>query len=130
MRQRREVVLRIQKEVSEYADLCKIGEEKISPEVLIKMMKDATGWVSVINKGRRRENIFKRGIFDLLATSNGCTISECARATDREHTTVMNSLRSIEDTLDTDMNSRNALREIVNYIKENKDYYLSKEGSE
>jgi len=125
MRQRKEVILKVkEREVSEYEDMC-LFWRGVPFEVLLQMVLDSTGWdrESIFSKSRKDEKVFRRGILDLIATSNGVTIYQCAKETGRDHTTVIHSLRSIENRLDTDFHARNVLREILSYLRENKEFY-------
>lgn len=119
MRQLKPVL--VNKEVSEYYDIAHFTDSKIDFETVKELILDATGWTdkATFGKVRKVEAVFRRGIIDLIANCNGVTLMECAKKTWREHTTVMHSLRNIEDRLDTDMYARTTLREIMAYIKEN-----------
>lgn len=118
---RRERLVSTVKEVSEYYDVAHFTDEKIDFDTIMQLVFDATGWThkTTYVPVRKVEAVFRRGIIDLIANCNSVKLIECARATWRDATTVINSLRSIEDRLDTDMYARSTLREIMEYIKEN-----------
>ena len=121
MRKQKEVLIRTVKEVSEYQEVAHFTDNKVNFETIAELIFDATGWTdkATFGKVRQVEAVFRRGIIDLIANCNGITLLECAKKTWREHTTVMHSLRNIEDRLDTDMYARTTLREIMAYIREN-----------
>lgn len=98
--------------------------EKIDFWKLVKVVFDLTGWdkKGTFDRGRMEERIFRRGVIDFIAIHNGCSYSQCARLTNRDHTSVMNSVRKFEDRLLTDSPTRTFLREVADYIKEN--YYI------
>ena len=113
--------MKVIKEVSEYQDEVRFADGNVPFKEISELVLEANGWgeKGTFTRKRKDELVFRRGIVDLIATCNGCTISECARCTDRDHTTVIKSLRSIEDRLDTDMYARKILRETMQYIREN-----------
>lgn len=111
----------VSKEVSEYYDIAHFTDETIDFDTIMQLVFDATGWTTKTTyvPVRKLEAVFRRGIVDLIANCNNIKLMECAKATWRDHTTVIHSLKSIEDRLDTDMYARTTLREIMEYIKEN-----------
>lgn len=94
---------------------------------VVKIVTDYTGWFKdeVITKSRTGEPIFRRGLIDYIAVNNGCTFTECARSTKRDHTTVINSVRTFENKLDTDMHVKSVFNEVISFIKDN--YHLYKD---
>lgn len=98
--------------------------ERVDFWKLVKVVFDLTGWTKsgTFGKGRAEERIFRRGLIDFIAIYNGCSYSQCARLTGRDHTTVLNSVRKFEDRLGTDSHTRSLLKETADYIKEN--YYI------
>lgn len=68
---------------------------------------------------RNKEKVFRRGVIDYICVNNGVTLTACANnGMGRDHTTVINSLRILEDRLDTDVYYQKFFREIAQYVKE------------
>jgi len=91
---------------------------------LVAVIFDLTGWnkKGTFGKGRLEERIFRRGIIDFIAVYNGCSYSMCARFTQRDHTSVINSVRKFEQRLETDSHTRAFFKEVTDYVREN--YYI------
>lgn len=88
---------------------------------IVKIVFDFTGWTKLetFAKVRKEERIFRRGLIDFIAVNNGCSYSLCARATDRDHTTVINSVSTFERRLDTELHTRRYFYEVMRYIRDN-----------
>jgi len=123
VRKRMEILVRSLQEVSEYYEQVKFSNRIYNYREIAEMVMEYTGWNwDSITLKRKKDGAFRRGIIDLIATTNGCTLNNCAQATFRDHTTVMHSLRAIEDRLDTDRLTRNLLGEIMKYLKEREEF--------
>lgn len=125
MRKQKEVLVRTLQDVSEYDQMVQVPY-KLPTGQLVEKILEITGWDGrrIFSKSKVKELVFRRGIIDLIVTSNGCSIYQCAKDTRRDHTTVIHSLRSIENQLDEDRYSRRVLGEIVALIRE--DFELKK----
>ena len=102
---------------------------------IIKMVFDSTKWTwrqtysesREVHRGgdRSAEKIYRRGLIDYICINNGCTLVSCAIFTNRDHTTVINSIRRFEERLETESYTKRAFEEIVNFCREN--FYLYKD---
>lgn len=120
MRREREVFPKLNDE-SQYSKEVQFPKKrKFSYKEIAEMVLEVTewDWEATFNKSRREEVTFRRGIIDLIATENGCTLTECGRSSNRDHTTVIHSLHAVEGRLDIDMYARKLLKEIMIYILE------------
>lgn len=91
---------------------------------LVKVIFDLTGWTKkgTFGKGRLQERVFRRGLIDFVAVHNGCAYNQCARLTDRDHTSVIHSVRKFEERLETETHTRAFFKEVMDYIRGN--YYI------
>lgn len=96
----------------------------ITLDEVILMVTDKTGWdiKKLYNQSRITESLFRRGVIDYIAIHNGETLSSCGKKTQRDHSTVINSIKRFEERLETDSYVRQALSEIIGFCWEN--YYL------
>lgn len=101
--------------------------DKIDFWKLTRMIFDYTGWTkrSTFTRGNKRERVFRRALIDYIAVNNGCSVSSCARFTNRDHTTVLHSIQSFSNQIETDMYTKQLLREVIQFAKEN--YHLYKQ---
>lgn len=88
---------------------------------IVKIVFDFTGWIKgdTFSRIRKEEKIFRRGLIDFIAVSNGCSYNSCARFTNRDHTTVLSSVSNFENRLETELHTRRYFYEIMRYIKDN-----------
>lgn len=93
---------------------------------MLLMVMDHTGWEykDIYSKSRLGELIYRRGLIDYIAMNNGETLVNCAKKTNRDHTTVLNSVKKFEERVETEGYVRQAFSEIINFCREN--YYLYK----
>lgn len=123
MRKQKEILVRSLQNVSEYYEQVHFTNEKYTYREICELVIEYTGWTwESISAKRKKGGSFKRGIIDLIATSNGCTINDCAKTIPRDHSTVMHSLNTIEDRLDTEVVTRRFLGEIMKYLKEGEEF--------
>jgi chromosomal replication initiation ATPase DnaA len=94
---------------------------------LVQVVSDFTGWPykKIYNKSRNEEVCFRRALIDFIAVNNDITYNFCAKATDRDHVTVMHSVSRFEDRLDVEPHTRKVFGEVIRYVREN--YYIYKE---
>lgn len=94
---------------------------------LFKVISDLTGWEKkeTFTRSRKEEVIFRRGLIDFIAINNGCTYTQCARETNRDHTTVMHSVRTFENKLNLETGAKAILKEVIKYLREN--YNITKD---
>lgn len=77
-------------------------------------------------KGDTDEKSFRRSLMDYIAANNGVSMVQMAKETGRSnHTSVLNSVNSFENKLETDYYAQKLFLEILEYVKEN--YYLVKD---
>lgn len=93
---------------------------------IVQVIFDYTGWTKrqTFSRGNVEEKVFRRGLIDYIAVNNGCSIASCGRITNRDHTTVINSVRKFEMRLETDTWTKRFFSEVMNYLREN--YHLYK----
>lgn len=91
---------------------------------LVKVIMDFTGWEydKIYNKSRKEACVYKRAVIDFIAVHNSCNYNTCAKQTNRDHVTVIHSVKTFENRLETESGIRIAFYEIVTYVKDN--YYL------
>lgn len=94
---------------------------------LVKVIMDFTSWPykKIFNLSRHQEVILKRGLIDFIAVKNGLPLNTCAKLTDREHGTVINSISKFENRLETEEHLKRFFYEVVKYVRDN--YYLYKD---
>lgn len=92
---------------------------------IFKVISDLTGWKEseTYLRSNTEEKVFRRGMIDFVAVNNGVNYSECARLTDRHHTTVIHSVSQFENRLETELHVRRYFYELVRYVKENYHIY-------
>lgn len=95
---------------------------------IVQMIIDATGWSPKITfaKIRNEERVARRHIIDLISLSNGKTLTEIGRETNRNHTSVLHSVREARENIERDIFHRKFMREIISYIRENYQFYRDK----
>lgn len=77
-------------------------------------------------RGDTDERSFRRSLIDYIAVSNGVSMVSIAKETGRsDHTSIVNSVGSFENRLETDYYAQKLFSEILEYVKEN--YYLVKD---
>lgn len=115
--------------LDKWDELCYFDRE-VPLWTLIKMILDATGWDphKMLQKRRLEEIVSQRRIVDLIAISNGKKLTEVGRAVaNRDHTTVISSVRAAKEMIEKDPIYRTYTREIMQYIRENYHLYREKD---
>lgn len=104
---------------------------RVEPLKIVKLVLDANGWSykeTYDNPGYKgkSEQVMRRGLIDVICIANGNHLKDCGNLSipPRDHTTVMNSIRTYQNSLETDLLVRRFFRETMSYIKEN--YHLFK----
>jgi|ERR1044072_5540406 chromosomal replication initiation ATPase DnaA len=94
---------------------------------LVRIVFDFTGWTfkDTYNKSRKEEACFRRSLIDFIAVNNGTYYNHCAKFTGRDHTTIMHSVTSFENRLETQDHTRRLFSEVIRYVKDN--YYIYKD---
>lgn len=111
--------VRAKREASRYEDISKLeGLWDIEDIITAVCEKFGCSRTQLFNRLRNEESVFRRGVLDLICTSNDWGVTYVAGITRRHHTTVINSLEAIERRLDDDRSARNVLREVVTYLNE------------
>lgn len=108
----------------------------ISAECIVKMIFDFNHWNWYMTyplgrtwppKGNRKiEKVIRRALIDYIATNNGCTLMSLAVLTNRDHTTVMHSIKNFESMIETDSGVRKMLLETVEHCRNNYYAYRAK----
>ncbi len=98
----------------------------ITIDEVILMVMDKMEWKfeDTYNASRVTERVYRRGLIDYIAIHNGELLINCAKATNRDHSTVINSVKKFEERLETEAYVRRAFTEIINYCRDN--FYLYK----
>jgi len=99
--------------------------ERVEYWKLVRVIFDLTGWgkSKTFSKCRQKEYVFRRELIDYIAVKNGCSYNQCARLTDRDHTTVINSVSNFESRLNTSTEVKVFFTEVMEYIRENYHIY-------
>lgn len=110
--------------------------DKASFWAIVKLIFDYTGWKygetypEYSNKpgkpkGITEEKVFRIQLIDYVAVNNGIPMTNIVKETGRkDHTAVIDSVRSFENRLETDYYTQKFFSEILTYVREN--YYLFK----
>lgn len=119
MRRLTPVIVVMEKELSDYHEICSYSDKAVDFQEVVDMVLDITGWTKedIFSTKRSDEAVVRRGIIDLIATCNGVSLLECGKTSKRDHTTIINSLKSIENRLDTEKEYRNLLKEIMAEVR-------------
>lgn len=109
---------------------------KASPEMILKMVFDHTGWTwketyeatgksgSSRKAMRSKEQVYRRQLISFLCYHNGNNLRESSIIGNQDHTTIMNSLQKMENRLDTDPYVVKDLRELVAFLRDNYHLYV------
>jgi len=102
-----------------------ISEGVLHPYTAIDLIFNYTEWNSkeIFGKAKPNRVILKRSIIYFILCNNGVSISEVARIFNKDHTTIINSLKNFEFELETDYYTQKLFNEILNNLKE---YYNPK----
>ena len=80
-------------------------------------------WTSVYTKRRWPEDILRRGLIDFIAINNGNTYTQIGEFTDRDHSTIIHSVREFREKMIREKEYELLLLQTIQYIKENLQYY-------
>ena len=105
---------------------------------IVKLAFDYTGWkyketypeypnTAGKPKGVTNEMVFRIGLLDFVAVNNGISMISIAKETGRKnHTSVVDNVKSFENRLETDYYTQKLFAEILAYMKENYSVYKNK----
>ena len=110
--------------------------EHIDFDRAVSLVCDATGWTfdSIYKPGayktagqaqsnkfgiRNKEKVYRRAVIDFICYHNGLSLMKLGKLTGRDHSTIIHSMKTFEDDLDTDMLVRRVFTDISNYVKHN-----------
>jgi hypothetical protein len=116
-----------------------IDSENMNYMQVVKMVCDATGWTynSIFLAGedlggkriglRNKEKVYRRSVIDKIARENGIKLVDCGRATGRDHTTIIHSVTTLNNVLETEPEFKKAFKEIFLFVRDNWYLYKGKE---
>lgn len=107
-------------ECSKWEQIAHFSDTPLDFYKMADLICDFTGWDRrfLFERVRKEEAVFRRAVVDFIAVNNGVSLVKIGRQTDRNHTTVINSINSLEDRLNTTPYLGKLLREIVQNLKE------------
>lgn len=111
------------KVLDKWDELC-LFDRGVSFWTICKMVFDATGWTregtfKKTNHGGNKELASRRRVIDLIAINNGCKLMYVGRQTDRDHTTIIHSVKTAKDLIEADVVYRKLVREVMDFIRTN-----------
>lgn len=106
-------------------DLCTI-EQRVPCKAFIQVICDAVDWdlKRLIVRSNTREMVSRRWIIDMILYANNYKLTDIGKATRRDHTTVIHSLKMGKANIPDDPSYMRLLKEIMTYVRENIQYYI------
>lgn len=110
---------------SRWESLCQLPAG-LQMDTVLNLIFDATGWSydTVFTKRRFEESLFKRGLVYFILANNEYSLLKIARRTDKEHTTIINARKKFELQLESEPLTSRILSEVMDYIRNNYQYYI------
>jgi len=103
-----------------WVNICKLNNRYPSATILM-LIAEATGWNMTYvleNKNKKIHNVHKRQVVYYILFNNGYNMCQIGRMFDKDHTTILHSLRSFEFELENDPYIGKLLTEIMTDINE------------
>lgn len=112
---------------SKWEAVCEMPQ-KIAMEIMVQLVLDAAGWSweQVFTPCRRSMYVFRRGVIYFILVKNGHSLLKIASYTGKEHTTIINAVRSFENHLLSEPLVGKLLIEVMDFIRTNFTYYLKR----
>lgn len=98
--------------------------DQINPYKAICVMLNYTtwDWDTIISTSRKEEVVFYRSVIAYILYNNNCGINEIAKILNKDHSTIINSLRTFNVRLDMDTYAKKFLKDVAINLKEHYRY--------